>query len=45
MIEKVFDMPPVEMTVLSGFLGSGKTTLIRNLLERPDLKRTAVIIN
>ena len=45
MIEQVSDMPPVEMTVLSGFLGSGKTTLIRNLLERSDLKRTAVIIN
>ena len=36
---------PVEITVLSGFLGSGKTTLIRTLLERPDLQKTAVIIN
>ena len=35
----------VEITVLSGFLGSGKTTLIRTLLERPDLERAAVIIN
>ena len=35
----------VEITVLSGFLGSGKTTLIRTLLERPDLETTAVIIN
>ena len=35
----------VDITVLSGFLGSGKTTLIRTLLERPDLARTAVIIN
>ena len=36
---------PAEITVLSGFLGSGKTTLIRSLLERPDLQKTAVIIN
>ena len=36
---------PVEITVLSGFLGSGKTTLIGTFLDRPDLERTAVIIN
>ncbi len=36
---------PVPMTVLTGFLGSGKTTLIANLLRRPELARTAVIIN
>ncbi|MEC7661863.1 MAG: GTP-binding protein, partial [Pseudomonadota bacterium] len=46
MIERSSDkIDPVEITVLSGFLGSGKTTLIRTLLERPDLERTAVIIN
>ncbi|MBH67783.1 MAG: GTP-binding protein [Rhodospirillaceae bacterium] len=38
-------MPPIEITVLSGFLGSGKTTLIKNLLELPGLEKTAVIIN
>ena len=46
MIERSSDkIDPVEITVLSGFLGSGKTTLIRTLLERPDLQKTAVIIN
>ena len=35
----------VPLTVLSGFLGSGKTTLIKNLLERPGAEKTAVIIN
>lgn len=33
------------MTVITGFLGSGKTTLIANLLRRPELARAAVIIN
>ena len=36
---------PVPMTVVTGFLGSGKTTLIAKLLRRPELARTAVIIN
>ena len=36
---------PIPMTVVTGFLGSGKTTLIANLLRRPELARTAVIIN
>jgi G3E family GTPase len=36
---------PVPMTVITGFLGSGKTTLIAKLLRRPELARTAVIIN
>jgi G3E family GTPase len=33
------------VTVLTGFLGSGKTTLLAQLLKRPELARTAVIIN
>ena len=46
MIDRLSEtIDPVDITVLSGFLGSGKTTLIRTLLERPDLERTAVIIN
>ena len=36
---------PVPMTVVTGFLGSGKTTLIANLLRRPEMARAAVIIN
>ena len=33
------------VTVITGFLGSGKTTLIRRLLTHPDMNRIAVIIN
>lgn len=33
------------VTVLTGFLGSGKTTLLAALLRRPELARTAVIVN
>lgn len=32
-------------TVLTGFLGSGKTTILNRLLERPALSNTAVLIN
>jgi G3E family GTPase len=35
----------IPVSVLTGFLGSGKTTLLHHLLRRPDLARTAVIIN
>ena len=38
-------MHPVPMTVITGFLGSGKTTLIAALLRRQELANTAVIIN
>ncbi|MEM7216351.1 MAG: GTP-binding protein [Pseudomonadota bacterium] len=31
--------------ILSGFLGTGKTTLLNQLLERPDFSNTLVIIN
>src|ERR1700742_1445162 len=33
------------ISVLTGFLGSGKTTFLRALLTSPDMARTAVIIN
>ena len=33
------------ITVITGFLGSGKTTLIRRLLRHPGMSRAAVIIN
>jgi G3E family GTPase len=33
------------VTVLTGFLGAGKTTLLQHLLRRPELARTAVLIN
>ena len=33
------------VTVVTGFLGSGKTTLIRRLLAHPGMHRAAVIVN
>ena len=33
------------VTVITGFLGSGKTTLIRHLMQNPNGKRLAVIVN
>jgi G3E family GTPase len=36
---------PVTANILTGFLGSGKTSLLRRLLKQPDLSDTAVMIN
>jgi G3E family GTPase len=33
------------VVLVTGFLGSGKTTLISHLLQRPELGETAVIVN
>src|SRR5918998_1118696 len=33
------------VSIITGFLGSGKTTLINRLLKRPDMNRVAVIVN
>src|SRR5918911_2143525 len=33
------------VTVVTGFLGAGKTTLIRELLKKPEAANTAVIVN
>ena len=35
----------VPATVITGFLGAGKTTLIRHMLENADGKRIALVIN
>lgn len=35
----------IPCTIVTGFLGSGKTTLIRHLLENPGGRRFAVIVN
>jgi G3E family GTPase len=35
----------IPVSVLTGFLGSGKTTMLGHLLRQPELARTAVIIN
>jgi G3E family GTPase len=36
---------PVIANVLTGFLGAGKTSLLKRLLGRPELSGTAVLIN
>jgi len=38
-------MTTTPVTVVTGFLGSGKTTLISRLLRDPRLVNTAVIVN
>src|ERR1700724_1709161 len=35
----------IPVTVVTGFLGAGKTTLIRELLSRPEGANTAVLVN
>jgi G3E family GTPase len=35
----------IPVSVLTGFLGSGKTTMLGQLLRQPEFSRTAVIIN
>jgi G3E family GTPase len=35
----------IPVTVVSGFLGSGKTTLIKDFLSRPEGAGTAVVVN
>lgn len=45
-LEEKEDAPPAPVTILSGFLGAGKTTLVRYILQSPDHgKRIAVIEN
>ena len=39
------DASKIPATVITGFLGAGKTTLIRNLLATANGKRIALIIN
>lgn len=37
--------PPVPVTVLTGFLGAGKTTILNGLLRQPGMEGAAVIVN
>ncbi|WP_026988136.1 cobalamin biosynthesis protein CobW [Fodinicurvata fenggangensis] len=39
------DLAKIPATVITGFLGSGKTTLIRSLLENAGGRRLALVIN
>ena len=38
-------MAKIPVTIVTGFLGSGKTTLIRHVIENADGRRLALIIN
>lgn len=35
----------IPVSIVTGFLGAGKTTLINRLLKRPEMNRVAVIVN
>ena len=39
------DLSKLPVTVVTGFLGSGKTTLIRHLMTNPQGKRLAIVVN
>ncbi|SIO32410.1 cobalamin biosynthesis protein CobW [Rhodovulum sp. ES.010] len=39
------DLAKLPVTVITGFLGSGKTTLIRHLMQNAGGKRLAVVVN
>ncbi|WP_299351295.1 cobalamin biosynthesis protein CobW [uncultured Shimia sp.] len=39
------NLEKLPVTVITGFLGSGKTTLIRNLMQNPQGKRLAIVVN
>jgi G3E family GTPase len=41
----MIDHKAIPVSVLTGFLGSGKTTILGHLLRQPEFSRTAVIIN
>lgn len=36
---------PIPVSLLTGFLGTGKTTVLNHLLRHPDRSKTAVVIN
>lgn len=39
------ELAKLPVTVITGFLGAGKTTLIRELMQNPGGKRLAVVVN
>ena len=38
-------LPPIPLTILTGFLGAGKTSLLNRLVQDPALAETAIIVN
>ena len=45
MTEHMNDLAKIPVTVITGFLGAGKTTLIRHLMQNPQGKRLAILVN
>ena len=39
------DLSKLPVTVITGFLGAGKTTLIRHLMQNPQGRRLAIVVN
>ncbi|MPL67330.1 putative GTP-binding protein YjiA [bioreactor metagenome] len=39
------DLTKIPVTVITGFLGAGKTTLIRHLMANPQGRRLAILVN
>ena len=39
------DLAKLPVTIITGFLGSGKTTLVRGLMQNPGGKRLAIVVN
>ncbi|GAA6206894.1 cobalamin biosynthesis protein CobW [Cognatishimia sp. WU-CL00825] len=39
------NLEKLPVTVITGFLGAGKTTLVRNLMQNPQGRRLAVVVN
>lgn len=39
------DLTKIPVTVITGFLGAGKTTLIRHLMQNPQGRRLAILVN
>ena len=44
-MSNALNLAKIPVTVVTGFLGSGKTTLIRHLIETTEGRRLAVIVN
>ena len=39
------DLAKIPVTIITGFLGAGKTTLIRHLMRNPNGRRLAILVN